>query len=297
MDRTTINQEKVANALAGARRRVGMQRGTARFTAENEFNTLLFSPGHPMARSVSGSMESISSITLTNLQSVKHNYFQPENYIISISSPIPHDTLVALINSVWIQPGTTVPRTVTPIPAPPAEQTKRIDMGKEQAQIRIGYTFLIETADKPAFSVLTALLSSRLAFDLRETKGLAYTLGLSSGYDGNSAWFIASMGTGTENVPESVAGIKSYFDPRRLSDLTQKEVDKTINARKGRYMRRNLTRIGQAYFMGYNEYMEEDFQQAIVNQTIYDGLSVDDIRRVARKYLRLPNNYTMVIAN
>ena len=297
MDRTILNQEKVVNALADARRRVGMQRGTARFTAGNEFNMLLFSPGHPMARSVSGSMESISNITLTNLQSVKQSYFQPENYIISISSPIPHDTLVALFNSVWMQPSTPDPRVVTPIPAPPAEQTKRIDMGKEQAQIRIGYTFLIDTADKPAFSVLTALLSSRLAFDLRETRGLAYTLGLSNGYDGNSGWLIASMGTGTENVPESVAGIKSYFDPSRLSDLTQKEVEKTINARKGRYMRRNLTRIGQAYFMGYHEYMEGDFQQAVATQTAYDGLTVADIKRVAQKYLRLPKNHTMVVAN
>lgn len=297
MERTVLNQEKVVNAVGGARRRIGMQRGTARFTAGNEFNTLMFSPGHPMARSVSGSMESISNITLDNLQRVQQRYFQPANYIISISSPIPHDTLATLFNSVWIQPGTPVSRTVTPIPAPPGEQTKRIDMGKEQAQIRIGYTFLIDTADKPAFSVLTALLSSRLAFDLRETKGLAYTLGLSNGYDNNSAWLIASMGTGTENVPEAVAGIKSYFDPRRLSDLTQKEVDKTINARKGRYMRRNLTRIGQAYFMGYHEYMEGDFQRAVATQTAYDGLTVADIKRIAQKYLRLPKNYTLVVAN
>jgi predicted Zn-dependent peptidase len=242
-------------------------------------------------------MESLSNITLDNLQILKQNYFQPENYIISISSPIPHDALVQHFNSIWTQSGTPEDRMVTLIPTLPDEQTKRIDMGKEQAQIRIGYTFLIDAADKPAFSLLTALLSSRLAFDLRETRGLAYTLGLSSGYDGSSAWLIASMGTGTENVSEATAGIKSYLDPRRLSELTQKEVDKTINARKGRYMRQNLTRIGQAYFMGYNEYMEGDYQQAIANHTVYDGLTEDDIRRVARKYLRLPKNYTMVIAN
>jgi predicted Zn-dependent peptidase len=297
LDHTMLDQQKVDQAVAGARRRIGMQRGTARFTAGNEFNTLLFSPGHPSARSVSGSMESIGNITIDNLQVLKLAYFQPENYVISISSPIPHDTLTQLFNSIWMQSGTPVDRMLTPIPPPPAEQTKRVDMGKEQAQIRIGYSFLIDTADKPAFGLLTALLSSRLAFDLRETRGLAYTLGLSNGYDGNSAWLIAGMGTGTENVAEAIAGIKSYFDPRRLSDLTQREVDKTINARKGRYMRRNLTRIGQAYFMGYNEYMVGDYQQAVASQTLYDGLTVNDIRRVARKYLKLPVNHTMVVVN
>ncbi|MFC1484032.1 M16 family metallopeptidase [Candidatus Neomarinimicrobiota bacterium] len=297
LDHTSLDQEKVGKAVSGARRRVGMQRGTARFTARKEFNTLLFSPGHPVARSVSGSMESITTIAHDNLQALKQGYFRPENYIISISSPIPHDTLEHIFNSIWTQSGTPVDRVVTPIPAPVAAQTKRVDMGKEQAQIRIGYTFLIDTADKPAFSLLTALLSSRMAFDLRETRGLAYTLGLSNGYDENSAWLIASMGTGTDNVSEATAGIKSYFNPKRLSDLAQREVDKTINARKGRYMRQNLTRIGQAYFMGYNEYMAGDYQQAVASQTMYDGLTVNDIRRVARKYLILPKNHTMVVVN
>ena len=43
----------------------------------------------------------------------------------------------------------------------------------------------------------------------------------------------------------------------------QREIDKTVNASKGRYMMRNLTRLGQAYYMGYHEYYDGDYRIAL----------------------------------
>ena len=53
----------------------------------------------------------------------------------------------------------------------------------------------VAAEDQAAFDVMTSILSYRMMFDLRETRGLAYRLSISSGSDGSSQWLTAAMGT------------------------------------------------------------------------------------------------------
>ena len=74
------------------------------------------------------------------------------------------------------------------------KQESIVDMGKEQAQIRLGFPVAVADEDQAAFDVMTSILSYRMMFDLRETRGLAYRLSISSGSDGSSQWLTAAMG-------------------------------------------------------------------------------------------------------
>jgi len=132
-------------------------------------------------------------------------------------------------------------------------------------------------------------------FDLRETRGLAYRLSISHSTDGSADWLTAAMGTGVETVDEALEGIRSYFNASKLDDLTQQEIDKTVNAAKGRYMMRNLTRLGQAYYMGYHEYYDGDYQVALTRAEKGEPITPADVQRVAEKYLAIPQNHTLVI--
>ena len=96
-------------------------------------------------------------------------------------------------------------------------------------------------------------------------------------------------------VDEALAGIRSYFDASRLSDVTQKEIDKTVNVAKGRYMMRNLTRLGQSYYMGYHEFYDGDYQIALSRSETTEKITPADLQRVAGKYLEIPENHTLVI--
>jgi predicted Zn-dependent peptidase len=292
---TVLDEQKVEQAITGARRRIGMKRATARYMANKEFTKLLRGYEHPSARSVSGSSGSLQRMTLENLQALQRSYFQPANFLISISSPLPHAELAQLFHAIWPVPGSPSERITTAMPTPEGKQEATFELGKEQAQIRIGYTFKIDSQDKPAFALMTALLSYKMMFDLRETRGLAYSLSLRDGYDGDSAWLEASMGTGIDNLDEAIKGLKSYFSADRLRDLSQRELEKTVNARKGRYMMRTLTRIGQAYYLGYHEYYDGDHERAISRLAECDELTIDDVKRIAAKYLDLPENHTLVV--
>lgn len=295
LDRTVLDREKVDQVLAAANRRVSMQRTTARHSASLEYKRLLLGEGHPSVRSVSGSVESLAKITLENLQQLQRAYFRPPNYIISISSEIPHAQLVEIFNTLWKEPAQPVDRLRPEFPPLSGPKEKLVELGKEQAQIRLGYRFLLDPADREAFDLMTRLLSYRLMFDLRETRGLAYTLSLRQDRDGETAWLTASMGTGVDNIERAVEGIKSYLDPRRLDDLTDRELQKTVNAAKGRYMMRNLSRLGQAYYLGYHEYYHQDHTLALARRTAGEDVTVKDVQRAARRYLSLPDNHVLVI--
>ena len=295
MDNTEISERGFAKAHKDAGNRIMMKKSTALHTADQTYKELLLGKDHPFTMAVSGTAESLEKIDLAGLEALQARYFDPKNYIITISSPLTHESLVDQFNAVWTSAGTPTQRTVVAIPTVTGMNERVIDLGKEQAQIRLGFVVDVAPPDSAAFDVMTSILSYRMMFDLRETRGLAYRLSIQKGSDGSVTWITAAMGTGVTQLDEALEGIRSYFNAARLSDVTQKEIDKTVNASKGRYMMRNLTRLGQSFYMGYYEYYDEDYQLALTRSDKGADISPLDIQRVAEKYLDIPEIHTLVI--
>ncbi len=295
MSNTILNKENVGDAVSQAMGKLQMQRHSSRSAISDTFWKLFLGENNSITQKVSGSSESVSLINFEKLTQLQSNYFSPENYIITISSNISHEELVNIFNSIWTTTKEPADRIVETIIPQSQFQEKVVELGKEQSQIKLGYTFKIDIDDKPAFSLMTDILSYRMMMDLRETQGLAYSIGLSEGYEGNTAWLVASIGTGVENIDKVIKGLKSYFNPEKLSEVTQEEITRTVNSNKGAYMRRNLTRIGQAFYMGYYEYFTGDYENALDRYSNQNDISVQDIQQIAEKYLHLPENHTIVI--
>jgi len=295
MDQTNIDEADFTKAHSDAIDRVGTQKGTARHTAVQTYKELLLGEGHPFTLAVSGTSDSLEKVDLAALNDLQKRYFDPVNYIITISSPLSHASLVDQFDTIWTGAGSATERAVSVLPADTGRNEKVIDMGKEQARIHLGFHVDVAAEDRAAFDVMTAILSYRMMFDLRETRGLAYRLSIRSHSDGSASWVTAVMGTGVEQVDEALAGIRSYFVASRLDDLTQQEIDKTVNVAKGRYMMRNLTRLGQSYYMGYHEFYDGDYQIALSRSEPGQQITPSDVKRVAGKYLEIPENHTLVI--
>ncbi len=285
IDATTITDDKTTVALEDAQNRLMMQRSTARETARTEFNKLFLGENHPSVGRVSGSMESLANLNTETLINLKQQYFSPENYIITISSRLPHHFYQDIFNSIWTTSGTPSAKFTYPVSTEIPVHEKTIDMGKEQAQILVGYKFDVSKDDISKISLISNILSDRMAFDLRETQGLAYSLGISMGSEGNTGWFTGYIGTGTENIVTAVDGMNAYFQPSALDGLTADEIQKTINAGKGAYLRRNLTRIGQSFYMGYYEYFLEDYARAGKRYDDLEGITPEELAKIAEKYL------------
>ncbi len=166
--------------------------------------------------------------------------------------------------------------------------------GKQQSYIYYGSLFEISKEDQVPLIIMNRLLSERLGFNLREKKGLAYSIGSSVNFQGDYGWLVVSMGTRPERLNEAKEGIIEEISKLKKEKLTEKEVQKTINALVGRILMRRLPRVNQAYFMGLFEFdgMGYDYYDLYLEDL--KAVALEDVQKVIKKYLQT-KDYVMVV--
>ena len=153
-------------------------------TLGDEFLAAMFG-GHPVGRPVIGSTQSIKSMTRAQLHSFHMRRYTPERMVVAVAGNVEHDEVIALVREHF------GPRLVRGRkPTPPRKGTGRVTgqpalrlvtRDTEQTHLSLGVrTSGRHWGDRWALSVLnTALgggLSSRLFQQIRETRGLAYSV-------------------------------------------------------------------------------------------------------------------------
>ena len=107
----------------------------------------------------------------------------------------------------------------------------------------------VEEKDQAALHILSSIFSDRLAFNLREQQGLAYSIGAHFPKYKDAHWYSITMGTRPENIEKAVSGIREEIQSVRETSFDRKEVQQTINAALGRRGMRRMDRVGQAYYI------------------------------------------------
>ena len=140
---------------------------------------------HPVGRPVIGSVESISTMTRTQLHSFHVRRYTPERMVVAVAGNVDHDEVVALVREHFgprLRKGRepVAPRKGTGrVPGRPGVEL--VDRDGEQTHVFLG----VRTPGRHwnhrwALSVLNSALggglSSRLFQQIRETRGLAYSV-------------------------------------------------------------------------------------------------------------------------
>lgn len=157
---------------------------TPRAVAQALFNRAIYGAGHPLGRSVHGTPESVKSITREQIVAHHAKFFVPKNATLAIVTDRPVAEVKALVEKAfgdWT--GGEKPTIETPAIPAPAARVMRKAVEAEQANIFVGHVG-IERKDKD-FAALEVLdnvfgtgagFTSRLAMNVRDQKGLAYTV-------------------------------------------------------------------------------------------------------------------------
>ncbi len=255
--------------------------------AKNFFFSKVFA-GSKIGNSVYGTDETVRSIAREDLLAFHKDYFSPQNIIISVVSDISPIKVIQAMKELF---GNLKASTQVLAAMPEMKPTKtgaRFDLegGKEQSSINIGFLVSVDEEDVPALLVANAILSDRMAFELRERQGMAYSIGSSLTRYGDLFLFLASMGTRPENLEKAISGINEEIGNLTGSEIEAREVQKTINSIVGRSVMRRVSGINRAYFIGLSEFqgkgVDEDLQliQSVKNVT------VEQVKKAAAKYLR-----------
>ncbi|HEX5045095.1 MAG TPA: pitrilysin family protein [Candidatus Polarisedimenticolaceae bacterium] len=206
-------------------------------------------PDHPLTRPVLGTAGSLQGVTTDELRSFHRGYVTGRRLLVTVESPVPPQAVLEALHAAFgnLPEGSVPPTVPPPPPTGTGGKERRAATLAEQVTIAMGYVFDAPEADRAALAVLGAMLSDALAFDLRETRGLAYTVGASIAPWGGRMRLLVTMGTRKANLDEALvllrAGIAGFVpgDPAAVA--------RAAASLRGRMLMRRLTRINQAYFL------------------------------------------------
>ncbi|MFH1679781.1 MAG: pitrilysin family protein [Candidatus Eisenbacteria bacterium] len=249
---------------------------------------------NPLASDPEGNEESIAAITRDDLARFHETYFAPDNLILTAVTSLPAAEVARAIALRFEDAAAHTKRKPAPPDPRPTERSVRIEetLGGTQGTIRIAYVIPVPREDHAALTLATAILSDAIAFDLRETRGLAYGVGGGVSVRGGAATISASIGTSPENFEEAEKGIREHFEGfRAIETIEPRELERSVNAILGRMNMRRLSRPNQAYREGLALFTGEgeDWIDRIRSVT------AEEVVRAARSYIRSSPSATVLV--
>lgn len=164
-----------------------------------------------------------------------------------------------------------------------------------QAQIFQGWVFpTIYSEDYPAIILLNTILgssglSSRLFLELREKKGLAYTV--RSVYEpyalGGS--FYVYIATEPKNIKTSIDGFKIEINKIMTEIISDEELDNAKNNAIGKRQFYLETNLLEASLKGYYEYLNLGYDREDKLTEELKNVTKEDVLKTAAKYFSKPN--------
>ena len=272
---------------------VAQAKESPRMVIDQYFNKQVFG-SHPYGNAMSGTSESLKSISQQQVKSFHQSYYQPGNTAISIVGDFKPEQMKAQLQKLFASwnNGAAVTQPDLTAALPKAEKAKVLLVNKADA---IETTFSIggvgikqDNPDYVGISVVNTVMGGRftswLNDELRVNSGLTY--GAGSGFDRYSASGTFNIGsfTKTESTKAAVdLALKTY---QRLWDqgIDQATLDSAKAYVKGQFPPRFETNtalaglLGDMYLYGFNKDFINSFQSKV------DQLTVAESKRLINSY-------------
>ncbi|WP_175638889.1 M16 family metallopeptidase [Metabacillus schmidteae] len=194
---------------------------------------------HPLAYPILGTEETLASFNGDTLREYMNNHYTPENVVISVAGNVNESFIKDVEKFFGSYETTSKPRTFEK----PSFYDEKLSRQKdtEQAHLCIGYNGL-EVGHDDIYSlivlnnILGGSMSSRLFQDVREQKGLAYSVfSYHSSYEDNGLLTIYG-GTGSKQLNLLFDTIQETLATLKAEGITAKELANSKEQMKGSLM-------------------------------------------------------------
>jgi predicted Zn-dependent peptidase len=284
-----LREEDVANERRVILEEIAMQEDTPDDLVHDLFAEATFGD-HPLARPILGTAETVSAITPGSLGDFHRGGYRAGNVVVSAAGNVDHEELVSRIAGAF-PPEETGGAAREPAQPSPAGRLRVITRATEQAHLIVGGLGLSRRhPDRFAWGLLDNLLgggmSSRLFQEIRERRGLAYSIYSYRNPFGETGLYAIYVGTMPGNVGEALNVISEELDRVMEAGVTEAELERAKGHTRGALVlsledpSSRMTRLGRSELLS-GEILSIDELVARV-----DGVTLEDVSRVARDLLR-----------
>jgi len=250
--------------------------------------------GHPYAWPSVGRRESMEGISRDMLHAHYAAIYRPDRMVLAVSGNVPGSKVVRAARKLFRH----LPVAATPAQASVTEVSARggrrlVERPVQQAQVLVGYLGpSLLHRDYPASRVLTTVLgggmSGRLFRELRDQRGLAYSVGTLGSFRTGPSFLVSYLGTAPSNAEAAEIGMLGEIERLRGEVVAEPEL-----ARAKAYLLGNLamdrrTNARHAWYMAFFEVIGAGWSFPERYARAVEAVTAEDVARVARRYLTQP---------
>lgn len=243
----------------------------------------------PMGWDVAGTEETVNGISRQDLADYVATWYVPNNLVVSVAGNVRHQQVEELAEQFC---GGRTPAELTAYPpaeprrtgAPIIVETRQIT----QANLALAVRGLArKDPDRYVLSVFSNLLgagmSSRLFKEVRERRGLAYSVGCGTARYLDTGLLTASAGVSPENVVEATEVILGEFQKLVREPVEEEELTKSRDYSVGTFRLGLEDTMSVARWVGENLITTGEVQQVEDVVASLRSVTADDLQRMARR--------------
>ena len=291
----SLEREQLANSLESTATISGVM-------IDRAFLQLLASPGDPSLRHANE--RSVDGITASDLIDYTQKYWRPDLTTIAVVGDVSPNEVRSVLESAfgnWVAHGPTPDAHAMPFPAAHSGH-QYVGTAAEQVYVRLGQPAVgRDNPDYDAFVVLNQILGasgafeSRLWQELRQKRGLVYSVGSTVDAARDRGDFKIEMNAAPSRVVEAVEFVRSELRTLQSKPVTQTELDEAKLRLVSDALLAEASADGQVQQLldiGTND-LPLDYYRTLNDR--FDRITAADVERVARKYLE-PNDLVEIYA-
>ncbi|MCK5215485.1 MAG: insulinase family protein [Candidatus Omnitrophica bacterium] len=257
-------------------------------------------PGHALGKNLAGTQESISKITHTDLKGFHKKYYSPQNIVVSACGCLDHNQVFSLIEkkSKGIfnqeQPGFIGADNVQIGP-----KVKFYRKQIEQMHLAMGmFGYEYDHKDKYALNLLSIILggnmSSRLFNEVREKRGLAYSIGSCTKSLKDTGMFMIRAGVDNLNIVDAASLIIKELGKIKKKGVVKDEFVRTKDYLLGQIVMGLEDTLEHMLWMGESLSSRNRIRRLQEVKQAVQKIKMADIKRVAQDVLR-ESHYNLAI--
>jgi predicted Zn-dependent peptidase len=257
--------------------------------------------GTTLGRDIAGTAESMMAMKREDIIAYRDQHYIPDEMVVVISGAVPDNAMTLLEDTFGTVISDQKPGGFEKIDDWKAQDGIRIERQEKdvkQIQIALGFPMVGRTHDDmPAIKLLASIfggaMSSRLFIEVRERRGLCYSIRASAdAYDDIGAFEIRS-GLDVERLEEAMKAIFDEVDKIKQNGVTAEELQHAKDRFEGAMKLALENSSRRAEFVGRQELYTKEVKTVEERIAEYAKVTLEDVLRVAQEIF---NNQRLSIA-
>jgi predicted Zn-dependent peptidase len=244
-------------------------------------------PDHPLAHWTGGEKAVVEKLPASEVRRFYELYYHPGNMVVAVAGKAKHQEVVAMVEARMASvPAGKSPQASTVGPAISGDRTASLARDAAQGNLYMGSRATsYQDSDDAAAKVMTSILgrgmSSRLFTNVRERKGLAYSIYATLQNFTDTGVFEVYAGVTLERMDEAIAAIATELALMRSEKVTEAELSRVKSMTRGGLLMASESNSGLADRFGTQQLLwgkTETLEQTLER---IEAVTASDILRVA----------------